>query len=165
MIHTKIQFSEKIFDNVQTGYQPYLDIDDEEEDDVEDGVECTQYDDHVSIQGHGELEVIGVHRLHVTQDEVGGGQGRVGVAGRVTEHDDRNNGMPHTDGAQDTHGSQHVLVLQERVFKRYFQDLCYKGEGGVYKGQKSQNPVGGPSSQQFKALMEISCISQIPLDT
>ena len=34
-----------------------------------------------------------------------------------------------------------------------------KGEGGVYKGQKSHNPVGGPSFQQFKAFMEISGIS------
>ena len=30
-----------------------------------------------------------------------------------------------------------------------------KGEGGVCKGQKSHNPVGGPSFQLFKAFMEI----------
>ena len=106
---------------------------------MEDGVECTQYDDHVFIQGHGELQVVRVHRLHVTQDEVGGGQGRVGVAGRVTEHDDRNNGVPHTDGAQDTHGSQHVLVLQERVI--FFRDtpkiFVIKGKAVYIKGGRA----------------------------
>ena len=39
-----------------------------------------------------------------------------------------------------------------------------KGEEGVYEGQKSHNLVGGPSFQQFKAFMEISCISQISLE-
>ena len=39
-----------------------------------------------------------------------------------------------------------------------------KEEEGVYKGQKSHNPVGGPSFQQFKAFMEILGISQISLE-
>ena len=34
-----------------------------------------------------------------------------------------------------------------------------KGEGGVYKRQKSHNPEGVPSFQQFKAFIEMSGIS------
>ena len=57
--------------------------------------------------------------------------------------------------------NRYIRTLYVRFSGEY---LLFKGEGGVYKGQKSHNPVGAPSFQQFKAFMEIPGISQISLE-